>query len=373
MNSLRVLVLGTDKLILHEGSVSSRRQIDNFKNFEYVKIVVLGSNSASTFQSGHVHIVSYGATNRIVSFVKSFFILLRDIRKNTYDIIYTQDVLYCGIAGYLLSRFCKTILITQLHGDYLDNPLWINQRFENRFLNISGKFLIKKSDYVRCVSSRIATYVIETLGKDSNRVVSLPIGVNGDEFNPQGVDNGHVRNHNLIFCGRLIEEKQPLFCCEIMIPILQKYPDFTAVFIGEGKLKSAIVKKFTDAGLTNRLEMPGFLDTHAVAQYYKNGFALIHTAFWEGWGLPMVEASCCGLPVLTTDTGCAGEVIINDLNGVVIQGSRSDEYVAALEKMIVNKEFYGMLCANGSRLGSKWTSTTMQLEIEKFLEHAVEK
>lgn len=379
MNKIKILTIGTDKSLLEEGSVAYNRQVEYYKNFELAHILVLGNSQKlvleKTNPNNSVKFFSYGGSNRIFSYLKTFFGHLKEVRKNKYDIIYVQDVMYCGILGYVFRIFSNhSKFITQIHGDYLDNPLWINQRLENKFLNIVGKFLARKSDFVRCVSNRIVIYLNEKLKIEKEKLVSLPIGINGDEFNVKDVDI-NKREKKIIFCGRLISEKEPLFFCNIVIPILKKHHEFSVQFIGEGNLKDEILKKFTyescGVDLTNRVEMLGFMGARAVARYYKAGFCLIHTAFWEGWGLPMVEASACGLPVITTDNGCAGEVIVDEVNGIVRDSKDVKVFETELERLINDKVLYEKMCSEGAKLANEWTFESMRNKTEKFLEESV--
>jgi glycosyltransferase involved in cell wall biosynthesis len=367
MEKVKILTIGTDKSLLDYGSISQTRQVEYFKNFKSADLLLLGSAKKVRETHGNVTFYSFGGSKRIMSFVKTFFGFLPSIFGNKYDLIYVQDVMYCGILGYIFSLFTpRTKFITQLHGDYIDNPLWINQRLENRFLNVAGKFLIRRSDKIRCVSIRIVNYLHNKLKIKKSKLASLPIGINGDEFNSDGVDV-EKREDIFIFCGRLIDEKEPLFFCDIVIPLMKKYPNFKVEFIGEGNLKDKIVERFKEVGMEDRVIMLGFLGARAVARYYKKGFVLIHTAFWEGWGLPMVEASACGLPVVTTDTGCAGEVVIDNVNGIVLDSKIAEDYIVKIDELINDRSKFKEMCEAGNKLSTEWTFESMRTKTEKFL------
>jgi glycosyltransferase involved in cell wall biosynthesis len=162
-------------------------------------------------------------------------------------------------------------------------------------------------------------------------------------------------------------EKEPHFFCDIVIPILKKYPEFKAVMIGEGSLKDELKKRFEEVSLTERVSFPGFLKFSEIAKYYKSSFLFIHSAFWEGWGLPMVESTCCGLPNITTDTGCAGEVVINNYNGIILNSKNASDYTNEIEKLIHDEAKYNLLVENCLKSGDEWTFKTMARKTETFL------
>lgn len=368
MNKIKFLTIGTDKTILESGSVSNTRQVEYYKNFEVADVYVLMSGNPKKFSVGNVNFITLGGANRVVCFVKTFLEIRKKLKTTSYDLIYTQDVLYCGLLGYFVKCISSAKLVTQIHGDYLDNPLWINQRLENRILNMTGKLLVKKSDYVRAVSERIVKYVVENLGKEKGRVRSLPIGIDGDVFN--GNNLPETRKKQIVFVGRLMQEKEPHFFCDIVIPVLEQHPDFTCVMIGEGPLKEELQNRFLQAGLADRAFFPGFLKFADISNYYKESFIFLHTAFWEGWGLPMVESTACGLPNVTTDTGCAGEVVIDGVNGIVIKTKNKEDYIQAINSLINNSELHAKLVENCLNSGAEWTFHSMARKIEEFLVYA---
>jgi glycosyltransferase involved in cell wall biosynthesis len=53
-------------------------------------------------------------------------------------------------------------------------------------------------------------------------------------------------------------------------------------------------------GLTNVVPISGALSTTDMAQLYNNYDAMIFPSRAEGWGLPLIEAIACGLPVIST-------------------------------------------------------------------------
>lgn len=365
---MNILSIGTDKTILEAGSVVQTRQLEYYKNFKSADIFVLVKGMPKNFIIGNINFQTLGGPNRIICFIKTYFQIKKNLKNKKYDLVYTQDVLYTGILGFIIKRLSGIKLVTQIHGDYLDNPLWIKQRLENRFLNITGKLVIKNSNYIRAVSERIVKYCVDNLGVDKNKVKSLPIGIDGNVFNSKDVLEN--RKKQIVFVGRLMSEKEPHFFCDIVIPILEHHPDFTAVMIGDGPLKEELQKRFTDKNLSDRVVFPGFLKFEDIAKYYKESFVFLHTAFWEGWGLPMVESTACGLPNVTTDTGCAGEVVIDGYNGIIIKTKNAQDYTKAIEDLIGNTAKHAILVENCLKSGDEWTFESMVKKIENFLIYA---
>jgi glycosyltransferase involved in cell wall biosynthesis len=52
----------------------------------------------------------------------------------------------------------------------------------------------------------------------------------------------------------------------------------------------------------------------------------------EGWAMVLLEATATGMPVITTDVGCAGEIIRNNENGKIVSVGNVEEYTLALKQ-----------------------------------------
>jgi glycosyltransferase involved in cell wall biosynthesis len=56
-----------------------------------------------------------------------------------------------------------------------------------------------------------------------------------------------------------------------------------------------------------------------------------------------MEASRLGLPIVMTDVGSAGELIINGQSGLVVPIGNSNALASAMEKLITNSDLRNML------------------------------
>jgi glycosyltransferase involved in cell wall biosynthesis len=82
------------------------------------------------------------------------------------------------------------------------------------------------------------------------------------------------------------------------------------VLVGRpGWQMAAIEQAFQDAGLPDRVHRVGYVPNHgSLADLYRGAEAFVFPSFYEGFGLPVLEAMACGCPVITADNSSLPEV-----------------------------------------------------------------
>lgn len=61
-------------------------------------------------------------------------------------------------------------------------------------------------------------------------------------------------------------------------------------------------------GLRDEITITGFVSETELAALYNQAVMLVHVSRYEGFGLPVLEAMCCGTPVITSNTSSLPEV-----------------------------------------------------------------
>lgn len=361
---MRILSIGTDDTIFDETSPLRRRHTTLASHAD-VDILILKAGAHQEKEAGTGKLIMPGGASKGTAFFNTYRTAVRMVREQKYDLISTQDVLFTGIIGYLVSRIARIPLMVQLHGDYLDNPKWFDSGVGsfNRLMNPVGKFVLRRADGVRAVSMRIVRDITDKLGIPRSRVASIPIGSNDTAFTP----GTGMRDTTLLFVGRLLPEKDPHLFMEIAVELLQKHTGLIATFAGDGPLRTELEAMRDSAGLTNRIRFLGSLSQAELAHAYQTSMLLVHTAGWEGWGMPMIEAMACGCVVVTNDTGCAGEAVRDGETGIVVAGDR-DSFVAGIERVLGNLEMLAGLQKRGIQEAQEWTESSQIAKIATFYE-----
>jgi glycosyltransferase involved in cell wall biosynthesis len=103
----------------------------------------------------------------------------------------------------------------------------------------------------------------------------------------------------LLFAGRIVPEKNPLFAVEVFAHLHRLDPTVAGVFVGTGSLDEAVQQRASELGVGAAFRHLGWRSDVATIMCCCDWFILPHPEHpMEGFGLAVVEAQLAGLPML---------------------------------------------------------------------------
>lgn len=305
------------------------------------------------------------------------FRIARSIIKSNRDktfIVTTQDPFEAGLVGLLLKAFYGVRLVVQEHGDVYSTPYWRRESVLNTLRYVFGKFALAYADSVRVVSMRTKAYFEK---KRYPHIVTLPVAIDTTSFT-SATPNSIVRDifgpDTFVFLSvaRFVPQKNLTMLLEAFSKIHAIHRHARLLLVGTGaeekKLKT-LSKELFGVEQSPVSFLP-WSDDVAGLMKASNAYAL--SSFYEGWGRVLIEAMVVGLPVVTTNVGCAGEVIKNREHGLVVPLDDVHAFVDAGTEIIQDTELYQRIRENLKTLrvdsipgadledyGSRWVKTLL--------------
>jgi glycosyltransferase involved in cell wall biosynthesis len=110
---------------------------------------------------------------------------------------------------------------------------------------------------------------------------------------------------------------------------------------GKGWLMDDFKKEAESLGLRQDIILPGYVDDEALQWLYRNCFAFLYPSYFEGFGLPVIEAMSLGAPVIASNTTSLPEVV--GQAGMLVDPRSREEICQAMKKLRSDPEFRNSL------------------------------
>lgn len=120
----------------------------------------------------------------------------------------------------------------------------------------------------------------------------------------------------VVAIGRLEHEKGYDILINAWKLIKVNYPDWTLEIYGEGKEHFMLQELICSHGLTDSITLKG--NTNNVPEVLSNASIFVSSSRYESFGLVLIEAFSCGLPIVSFDCPYGpGEIVTDGLNGIL--------------------------------------------------------
>lgn len=275
--------------------------------------------------------------------------------RRRYDVIFVSGFRVLGIAAVLIScalgKRCilKADSLGEMSGDFFAAGLAkLHLRPSSfvvrHFLRWRDHLLKRASGFV-AISSAVAKELI-TQGVNPDSVHRIPNSVDTDRFCPVKPFEKLERRQKLglpetdvilIFTGRLVSYKGLPLLLRTWQAIHKKYARVSLLIVGEGGLDmhncEAELKAYVAShGLQQNVHFTG--GVRNVHEYLQASDLFVFPTEREAFGISLIEAMACGLPVVATSIGGITDILRQGRNGWMVQPDNFLQLYDALDRLI---------------------------------------
>jgi len=168
----------------------------------------------------------------------------------------------------------------------------------------------RRADHIVVSSHYAANEVIAELGVLPNCVTICSPGTPGWSTAVASARDNGVSGSTILFLGTVEARKNVYGLLEAYALVRARRPDAPPLVIA-GRLTPAsqpLIQRATKPPLANCVEFRGYVPDTERAALYRQARMLVLPSFEEGFGLPVLEAMACGVPVVVSNRGSLPEV-----------------------------------------------------------------
>lgn len=212
----------------------------------------------------------------------------------------------------------------------------------------------KKADKILAVSEFTKQDIIEKYGIDEKKI---EVVYNGFDISKQSIVSSMHSEIFTAYC--LLNTKYFIFIGAVhprknVLGLLKAFEEFKSTFSLDYKLVIIGRKAWMNDELENFYNQMQYknevvwiekIERNDLLEILQQAFALVYPSFFEGFGIPIIEAMSFGVPVISSNTSCLPEVIGNA--GILVNPNDTKEIANAMNELIINEKLRNELIQKG--------------------------
>lgn len=284
-----------------------------------------------------LHSISFSKeTFHLSSFLKIKYLKALPHLKNAIthfkpDILHSHYATSYGLLG-AISGF-HPFLISTWGTDLMSFP------YKSSLHKAIIKFNFKKADMIMATSNELAAHINKFTSKPP-RIISF--GVDTSKFKPVKVAG--LFNEKDIVIGT-VKSLEKIYGIDLLIKgfasLKKKYAhaDLKLLIVGSGTLEAEYKSLVKDLNVDDLTIFTGRIDHHKLPAYYNMLNIFVNVSQIESFGVSVLEASACGLPVVVSYAGGLKEVVIDKKTGFFIDVGNKEQLFNVLEMLITDSAY----------------------------------
>lgn len=209
--------------------------------------------------------------------------------------------------------------------------------FERFYHNFSMNYSVKHASKIITVSNYTKKDIIKNYGISSSKISVIYHGYNKELFNTKKTNIKKLQPY-LYFIGRLENKKNLVRMVEAFSILRQdRTIEHKLVLAGRpryGYEKFKAAKERLPSNIQRDIIELGYVETEEHGEYLKGADILFFPTLFEGFGMPVIEAMACGVPVVASNVTSLPEIVGNA--GVLVNPYNVESIADGCRKLIKN-------------------------------------
>ncbi len=295
------------------------------------------------------HLPSGVQTRRVAAnpFLRLGCDLSMKVRQDRPDLLHVQ---------YTAPLACPVPIVVSVHDvSFLEHPEYFTRSRATQ-LQWTVRRTVQRAAKILTVSDFSRSAILKVYGDlEEDQVVVVP-NAGSSEFRPISRESAAavvrerfgVANRFVLSVGDLQPRKNQIGLIRAFARLVKAFPQLPHTLLLVGKetwFAERVCEAARSSGVEDRIQFTGFVSDADLLQLYNACDLFVFPSFYEGFGLPALEAMACGRAVTCSNTSALPEVV--DGAAILFDPYSVDEMVRAMADLLRDPE----LRARMERLG----------------------
>ena len=273
--------------------------------------------------------------------------LSAELRKHPVDVLHVQ---------FTAPPFAPCPVVVSIHDLSFEHlPQTFNRRSRTQ-LRLTVRRSARRAARILALSEYARRDIMETYGIDGDRIEAVPLAAPAhfgpivDERELQRVRHTYGIDDKYILSVGSIQPRKNL------ARLIRAYASWREKHRGGRHPKLVLVGKsawlydetlraLQESGIQDSVVLTGYVPETDLPALYSGAVCFVYPSYFEGFGLPPLEAMQCGTPVIVGNRTSLPEVVGDA--GISVDPFDVDELALAIERVIADQELHRQLRTKG--------------------------
>jgi L-malate glycosyltransferase len=200
------------------------------------------------------------------------------------------------------------------------------------------KYVLRKADNILATSAVLAE---ETKKYTEKNIDVIPFGIDTIKFRKMNTQSYFSKDELVI---GTIKSLKPVYAIDFLIKVFAKLKERNPLIRlkllvgGEGELEKDLKQLAVDLKVDKDVLFTGHIPNNKVSEILNMIDIFANLSHHESFGVAVLEASACEVPVIASSAGGLKEVVIHNVSGYIVDINKETEVIEYFENLIENEK-----------------------------------
>lgn len=209
--------------------------------------------------------------------------------------------------------------------------------FTNRTIRLNLKIISFALDGIITVSKAFGVYLNNFFPNVPIYTIHNSLECLQYSHSPYAQKNTHEQHFNIFYMGRLEKVKGLDTLLSAFQLLYRKHNECRLIIAGNGQYGNKLRDLAEDLGIAEVISFPGFINKKDKEKHFKKAaIFVLPSAYFETFGMVLLEAMCFKVPVIASRVGGIPEVILDGETGILFESGNKDDLFQKIETLYMD-------------------------------------